>query len=598
MAISNADLTQSRTGANDEAGLEASAPGCFEDLPIEGQALASRLAIAREDAQEFCDLGLAAEGHTVVPHGIHVLMHRLIASCERLGRHLVIVMPPEHGKTSQIAKLLVYCLGHDPTQRIGLVSADYDLGQRNLIAMRKTLLSRVTRAVFPDLRPDDGRSQARGEWNKTRLYLEGQQWPAVEVFPRDGAAEGVRLDKIWMDDVVTRECARSQAERERAKASIHGTWLSRITRGGMCIITNNCWHRADPVHEMTKSPSFTTLWVGYVGTSQIYWRIHFAPEGWTGPVEGRLPLWAPWPERRLLERQMMDRTTYKRLYMQRAVVAEDCRFPPVSEWTRWRVLPDPDKGARIFAHLDPAGGRRVDKGDFSALTLVMLSAETGLKHVIDCRVARDNPDDQVQWCFEMHDRWQRFGGIFQLTVEALAKDQAWIRTPFEQERERRRSLGMAWDLDIVFTNPRENKGSRIELLGSPLRNGWLVWPEALEARMNSFEDRSWQELVEQVEDFPFGEHDDGPDSLAAACALADRVGADMMDAPDDEDLLRARIKADRQALIENRLGRRNHDGSWKKPKQEDKWGICTWRWRRLSIKAGWRWRQCRMVTWR
>jgi predicted phage terminase large subunit-like protein len=81
--------------------------------------------------------------------------------------------------------------------------------------------------------------------------------------------------------------------------------------------------------------------------------------------------------------------------------------------------------------------------------------------------------------------------------------------PFEAERSRRRGQGRAWDLAIVPERHGGEKATRILALEPLARNGWLLLAQDLP-----------EEFMGQLLDFPTAAHDDGPDAVAAAVALA------------------------------------------------------------------------------
>jgi hypothetical protein len=542
-----------------------------------GKVLDALAVKAREDVEDYCDLMLMAEGKDVVPHGIHHLMQEALKVCKAAGKHLVMVLPPEHGKSSQIGKWLAWHLGHNLKMRVGLVSGDYDLAERNLLGLRKTLTSPLNAKVFPKLKPDVKASKSGGEWSKRRLYLAGNQDPSFEIFPLDGDCEGVRLDVIWLDDAVTRKCHRSEAERERAHSAIHGTWLSRVTRGGFCIFSNNVWHRADAIHQMTQSPSFMTLWVGYVETDYMYWRVHFPAEGWKFGESGTLKLWGVWDKKRLEDRRNEDRLVYKRLYGQKALLAEETRFPPADEWHVYgeEELPRPGDGERVVAFLDPAGGRGAKNEDYASIMTVLIDKQRQM-YLLDVWMKRGVPQDQVAAIWAAHRNVKRMGyrGIDAVEIEMLPKEQLWLEEPIRRFQAEMKARGDEdWKLNWLVNHPREKKEARIERINNHVRNGWLKFPKDFRKWMLEGGERGemWNAFVGQVEDFPFADHDDGPDALAGAVLLAEQRGPVRGRVEDEESLARRLVREGREAMRANVIGRRLRDGGWKK--NVGKWGF-------------------------
>jgi len=491
---------------------------------LEDRLLLAYIAEARNDPLALSELLIAHSGLPVLRHPLQDMIARLLSHCIKGRRNLLIQAPPEHGKTSLVIPTLISEVARNPTLRAGIVSRDYDLAQEHLTKIRKAMLSLVCGAVFPELTPDHRMSAAgnKGEWSKVKLYLKGQSQPAFEAFPFTGGAEGHRLDLIWLDDVVTRGCLYSEAERKTAHSVIFDTFANRLTARGCLIVTNNCWHREDPIHEMRASESFSTLWIGYDGTTGIRWRLSHPPEGWDGEEEGIWPLWAQWPVDRLKSKMAEPGGAWRRLFEGRAIQPEDCRFPPSHEWARYDHSSISGDGV-LYAFLDPSGGRNAHKGDFAALMVVARRSDGSLD-LLDCRVDRVTPARQIGWAFEMSAKWRRlFPAGFQVVkVELLPKDELWIRDQFKAECDKRREAGTEWQVPFAVEYPREPKQARIERLEPGIREGWLRFPADLEERTR--ESADWRNLVNQLEEWPFGDHDDAPDALAGAEAASRLTG--------------------------------------------------------------------------
>lgn len=484
--------------------------------------LESLLVAARVSPRLFADLILAESGRRVRPHAMHKLMQKLLSACVRERKNLLIQAPPEHAKTSQLIPSLVWLLGHNLKLKIGMVSRDRDLVEENLMRVRKVLISPACASVFPAIAPDVHRSAAdRGEWSKTKLYLVDQDTPAFEAFSLFGASEGHRLDFIWADDCVTRSCLYSEAERRQVASALFDTFANRLTDEGIMLVTNNCWHREDAIHRMAESPSFATLWIGYEDVDRMYFRLTHPPAGWDGPAQGTFPLWSQWPRERLVKKLGEPGGAWKRLFQGRAVAPEDTRFPSREAWKRWAFHELPREG-KIHGHFDPSGGLSAGKGDFGAIVLVLRRPD-GTRDVIDCWVERRPPEEQVAACFTLHEKWTRlgYGGVFRMGIEMLPKDQQWVRKVFETHQEKLRVSGSPyWQLPWEIRPPTGPKPTRIEQIGPPLTHGWLRFPDDLEDRARrDGAGASWRRLTEQLEEWPFHDHDDGPDALAGAIAL-------------------------------------------------------------------------------
>ncbi len=172
---------------------------------------------------------------------------------------------------------------------------------------------------------------------------------------------------------------------------------------------------------------------------------------------------------------------------------------------------------RIVAFLDPALGRgaggggggaggRAARGDFAALAIVGAASDQSF-YLLEAWVRRAPPLEQIRAVFDAHERWR----IERLGVEGNCF-QDLLRLPFEQERDRRRAEGRAWNLPLEMITHRRNKIERISALEPLAANGWIAFSEALPEEF-------WREL----QAFPGADHDDALDAMEGAVALARRT---------------------------------------------------------------------------
>lgn len=167
----------------------------------------------------------------------------------------------------------------------------------------------------------------------------------------------------------------------------------------------------------------------------------------------------------------------------------------------------------IAGFLDPALGRgagergRAARGDFAALAVVGASGD-GRFFLLELWAKRATPTAQISAAFDFHERWgfQCFG------VEGNCFQEL-LRHPLEEERERRRAEGRAFDLPVEMIQHRRNKMERIASLEPMISNGWLAFSEGLD-----------EEFWCEFEAFPGGDHDDALDALEGAIDLARRWG--------------------------------------------------------------------------
>ncbi len=155
----------------------------------------------------------------------------------------------------------------------------------------------------------------------------------------------------------------------------------------------------------------------------------------------------------------------------------------------------PQKGVRYYGYCDPAGSRK--KSDFTSFTILAVS-DTLRKAWVAESINRVMPSKEiVETLVDLQERYRckKFGyetNGGQAHLVPYIKDRAFDR---------------GVHLPLKEVNSTESKQERIEELEIPIESGEIE----LHASQGI--------LIEQLEDFPEGLHDDAPDSLAGCYRL-------------------------------------------------------------------------------
>lgn len=162
-------------------------------------------------------------------------------------------------------------------------------------------------------------------------------------------------------------------------------------------------------------------------------------------------------------------------------------------------------------HLDPIPGTELGVmgddggsggGDFAACVLLGRDSD-GYTFVLDCWMGRGRDSEIRRRCWSMAENW----GCKKLGVEANGFQRLFARD-FKKERAKREEEGRFWQLHIDEDHVSLSKEDRIAALEAPTSNGEIQFAEGLT-----------QLLFQQFDDFPDGDHDDGPDALASCYRL-------------------------------------------------------------------------------
>lgn len=168
-----------------------------------------------------------------------------------------------------------------------------------------------------------------------------------------------------------------------------------------------------------------------------------------------------------------------------------------------KVIPWSEIQNACYAVLDPSTGQTKAKkgklGDFSCL-LTGYFDRTNRLLVHDAWIKRAPPSAYINEIFEHHARfhYNKFG------VETNLYRNLLLPNILESKKRREKDLKGGKRIDLAFYDIEniDNKEKRIFTLEPKVCNGQIVFNRSLP-----------REFMNQVEDFPHADHDDGPDSL-------------------------------------------------------------------------------------
>lgn len=206
--------------------------------------------LARKDPATFCAYVLKDErtGKRVRPTPYHEQWHR------DLDEHanLVLWSNVESGKTNQITiGRTLFELGNEGALRNVIVSAT--AGQA--IKILKTIARYIEHSdelhrVFPNLRKSDPWLPASGQiFVKRNTYSKD---PSVQALGVHGAILGARIDRLYLDDVLSHENVRTEEQREEVFNWYGSTLSGRLTDGSRVRWVGQAWHPGDAMHRFER----------------------------------------------------------------------------------------------------------------------------------------------------------------------------------------------------------------------------------------------------------------------------------------------------------------------------------------------------------
>ena len=184
----------------------------------------------------------------------------------------------------------------------------------------------------------------------------------------------------------------------------------------------------------------------------------------------------------------------------------DCLFP--AQWFRYYEPYETDFRQRQFqfyGYCDPSLGRSASS-DYSAIITLAADTESGLSYIWDADIQRRHPDKIIQDILDKERLLRRETGRGYTLFGAETNQFQW----FLKEQLAQESARQGLYLPIQGIRATEDKTMRIESLQPDVKNGYLRFR------------RDQALLLRQLEEFPLGAYDDGPDALEGARTLARR----------------------------------------------------------------------------
>lgn len=410
-------------------------------------------------------------------------------------RIVVIEMPPRHGKSVYVSQYLpAWAILRWPEERCAVVSYSSDYA---------TVWGRRTREVVQGIGRKMGvqlsrASASASEWETTA----GGGFVATGI---GGGLTGRGFNLLILDDVVKNdEEALSQRVRERHWDWWQSTASTRLEPGGVVIVMMTRWHDDDLVGKLVKQAESEE------GQPIKRLRLPAICEEEGCPIGRKVgdALWpARWPIESMQQREReLDQFWWSALYQQRPSRSGKMEWPD-SYFDRNRIWAErmPDRFDSLVIACDPSKGRDSRRGDFSAIVTVGLA---GGKLWVDADVRRMPVTDVARAVVMMAQRYpaQAVGveanGFQELLAPEIQRAEVELGCP---------------PLPLHTITNTVNKDVRISRLGSALAQDRFRFVAGSGTRL----------IVEQLREWPHGQHDDGPDALEMGVRLLGHLGADV-----------------------------------------------------------------------
>lgn len=407
------------------------------------------------------------------------ILHNIIDGTEN---RVTVSMPPRFGKSETIAYLFVaWYLGHNPTHHIIMATHTASLSATFGRKIRNLIDSDVYQRIFPGTKVSKDKSAA-DDWTTTA----GGKYFAIGI-GANVAGHGAHL--LIADDLVSEQAlvANPDTVFENAWQYMQVGPLQRLMPGGRIVMIGTRWGKKDPIGRALQ-------WAESNPTSPQWHEVRFPailPSG--------LSLWPEqWPIEQLeAKKASMFPQFWAAQYMQEPTSEEGAVIK--REWWRPWERDEAPQCEYIIMSLDAAAEMH-NRADFTALLTWGVFVDDDLTNGRPNLILLNAINERVEFpdlkdmAIEEYREW---------SPDAFIVEKKSSGVPLFQEL---RQLG----IPVSEFTPHRGTGdkyARINAVADIFRSGMVWYPAG----------RRWaQEVVDQVAEFPNGEHDDMVDCTSMA----------------------------------------------------------------------------------
>lgn len=423
-----------------------------------------------------------ARHHAYVDDALWKLIHRKIPQ-----RILLVREPPRHGKSEHLSHWTpAWYLANFPDREVMVTGYGQRFAQKWGRRSRNTFA--MVAALFGTALAAD--RQAADNWGT----VDGGGCITAGL---GGGISGEGGSLLLVDDLIKNSAdAQSEAYREEAWDWFRSTLWTRLAPDGVCIAIGTSWHRDDYQQRMKSEFGDEVLDIclpAIAGEDDLL---------------GRQPDEALWEDRWSREwlesqRKILGPYFFAALYQQRPALHEHAEWP--AEYFGDHIWTDgwPQHFELSAVWIDPSKGKDQKRGDYSAVVFAGLASGSIW---VDSWIERRPVNIMVESTIERCREWQpQLVGIESNTFQEL------IAPEFDRQCQDRRIP----PLPIHTEENTVKKEVRISRIGQYLARNQLKFRKTRHCKL----------LVEQMKDFPLGDHDDGPDALEGAIRMLNKVAA-------------------------------------------------------------------------
>lgn len=406
---------------------------------------------------------------------------------------VMIIAPRDHAKTSNVVGRTIWELGHNSNLRVKIVCASDGRAKERLFEIDQHITSNPrVHEVFPELKPDPN-----AQWNAHKLILmrtAKHRDASVEALGITSTATGGRCDLLISDDAVDRRNALSfPALSRQIKQAWKSDWTNLLEPDSRVWYICTLWAPTDLSHDLMKNPAYTVLRYDIDEAFGSIW-----------PTK--------WGEKNLRARhEEIGSIEFNRAFRNQAIDLESTMVHPA--WFKYAVLDNDEEFNRAVAadeliyitSYDPANTPTGKKDqDYTGECVAAVNKTTGMVYILDGWHQRISVAKSAEVVFEEAILYQPWQILIEKAGQATLDE--WVINEHPELAHL-----------IKVTKPKISKAQRLMGATPLLEKGKIIFSHHLDPDNKAFF-AGRGNMVGELQEFPFGKHDDMVDAFSQLIA--------------------------------------------------------------------------------
>ena len=410
---------------------------------------------------------------------------------------VVLVCLPDTRKSTTVQHTLEQIIGLDHEETCLWLMGTQDQATKRVLAIKETIdTNQVYREAF-NVRPN---TSAR--WTNNELFIQRSHVspnPTLMATGFMGAYQGFHFRRIVVDDPTSEKDVRSPSIMEAQRHRLRGMLRDRLDDGGQIVVMLTRWGENDLLPAF-RDMGFRVIQMPLI-SDKYPWGPTISPTRW--PIEDMERFKQEKTERLFNLTYMCDTSALEGLLIKREHIAY---------WDNDMI---PTVQMPIFQAVDPAASTKTS-ADYSAIATIGYDYKTRRMFLLDLWMQRVEVPDLRE---NIGKRAMQTVGLVALGVETVA-----FQLGLVQDLRRQYKLPLR---EIPYRTRRQvqsrvlgidkDKTSRALYLAQLLTSGRLFIPKGLPL----WDGVSLESMLMTYGTATNTHHDDGPDAIAFACALAE-----------------------------------------------------------------------------